>query len=376
MKKFLLLAFVLMLPGCATMFPPRLKAGRIWMYTQPLANYEKDPDVNFNDYKKFSVLPQAEINTEIKMNPIIEKQLLFMLRNYFESLGYCYVSNVKDADFLIAVYYSNEYKSQYIPPSSYTIPWYIPTQTQTTVINSYNTFSGTMGCDYFYGSGSGWATVTTTTPGHYVPMTVTRPGQYIGSYYPYFFVAVIDKNSKKIVWSGSVVGATSNPDIRLSAQVLFSYLFGIRESNFPTSNSHRNMDDSKDGVFGMFAYPYTIDGNHFYPQILAVAVGSPAYKEGLKPGDFIIKIDEESTLNWPLSRILNAVDKSTGESLAVTVKRRDNILNINLIAENEATARNQWKEIITFDQKFNIRRIKIPTSKQSNKNVYSHSPML
>ena len=360
MKRFSFLLMLILFSGCATMLSQKLKPGMIWMYTKPLAKYEKDPEVNFNNYKNFSVLPQAEVNTETKMNPIIEKQLLFMLRNAFESLGYHYVSNIKDADFLIMVYYSNEYKSHYIPPSSYTIPWYIPGQTQTTFINSYNTFSGTIGSDYFSGSGSGWGTATTTTPGYYVPMTFTRPCHYEGCYYPYLFVAALDKNLKKIVWSGSVIGATPNHDIRLSAQVLFSDLFGRKKPNFPVSSSYGKTNDSKDGAFGMMATPYTVDGNNFYPYISSVVVDSPADKENLRPGDVIIKIDGESTLNWPLSRISNAMNKSKGESLAVTIKRSDKIFDVNLIAEDEAIARNKWEEVITFDEKLNIRKLKIP----------------
>ncbi len=360
MKRFSFLLMLILLSGCATMLSQKLKPGMIWMYTKPLAKYEKDPEVNFNNYKNFSVLPQAEVNTETKMSPIIEKQLLFMLRNGFESLGYHYVSNIKDADFLIMVYYSNEYKSQYIPPSSYTIPWYIPGQTQTTFLNSYNTFSGTIGSDYFSGSGSGWGTATTTTPGYYVPMTFTRPGHYEGCYYPYLFVAALDKNSKKIVWSGSVIGATPNHDIRLSAQVLFSDLFGRGKPNFPVSSTYGKTDDSKDGIFGMMATPYTVDGNNFYPYISSVVVDSPADKENLRPGDVIIKIDGQSTLNWPLSRILKAMNKSKGESLTVTIKRGDKTFDVNLIAEDETIARNKWKEVITFDEKLNIRKLKIP----------------
>ncbi len=357
-KYFILLIGIILLSGCAT----TLKPGMIWMYTRPSAKYERDPEVNFSSYKTFSVFPQAEIIKDSKINPIEEKQLLFMLRNRFEVLGYNYVSNVNDADFLIGVNYSNEYKTQYIPPSSYTIPWYVPGQTQTTFLNSYNTFSGNIGSKYFSGSGSGWGTATTTTPGSYVPMTLTNPGGYVGWYYPCFFVSTFDKNSKKLVWSGSVVGATSNSDIRLSAQVLLSDLMGREQPNFPVSSDYDKKDDSKDGAFGILASPYTVDGNNFYPHIFSVVVGSPAYKQNLKPGDVIVKVDGQSTLNWSLSQLLDAMNKGKGESLIATIQRDGKVFDVNLIAEDEKTAENKWKEVLTLDEKWNTKIIKIPKS--------------
>jgi hypothetical protein len=289
MKRILVLLLCFGLSGCVTTPKP----GMVWMYTKPSAKYEKDPSIDFSKYKKFSVFPQAELNKESKMNPIVEKQILFMIRNTFERLGYKYVDNPEEADFFVSVYYSNEYKSEYIPPSTYTIPWYVPEQIQTTFINNYNTFSGNIGSEYFYGSGSGWGTVTTITPGYYVPMTFTTPGGYVGWYYPCVLVSVFDKNSKKIVWTGSAVATTPQADIRLSAQVILSDIFGRKEPNFPLCADPYLKDDSGDGAFGIFPYPITTDGNNFYPSIDALMVNSPAYKLGLKPGDIITQIDKK-----------------------------------------------------------------------------------
>ena len=359
MKKLIYLFIMAMLvSGCAT----TVKPGMIWMYTQPTAKYEKDPEVNFNKYKNFSVFPQAELNKENAMNPIIEKQLLFMLRNRLESLGYNYVTDVKDADFMVAISYTNEYKTQYIPPSSYTMPWYVPGQTQTTFINSYSTISGNIGSDYFHGSGSGWGTATTTTSGQYVPMTFTNPGGYVGWYYPCFFVSTFDKNSKKLIWSGSVVGVTSNSDIRLSGQVLLSDLFGRNELNFPVNSDYDKKDDSKDGAFGILASPYTVDGNNFYPHIFSVIVDSPAYKQDLRPGDVIIKVDGQNTLNWSLVQLLDVMNKSKGESLALVIQRGSKTIDVNLIAEDEELAKSKWKERLMLDEKWKTKRIKIQKS--------------
>ena len=89
------------------MFAQKLKPGMIWQYVPPVARHEKDPEIDFAQYEDFTVFPQAELIEEPAMSPIVEKQLLFMLRNHFELLGYRYVSSPDDADFVVAICYSN-----------------------------------------------------------------------------------------------------------------------------------------------------------------------------------------------------------------------------------------------------------------------------
>lgn len=359
MKKiFYLFIIAILVSGCAT----TLKPGTVWMYTKPLVKCEKDPMVDFNKYNNFSIFPQADIDKEKTMNPIVEKQLLFMLMNTFELLGYDYIDKPELADFIVGVTYSNEYKSEYIPPSSYTVPWYVPGQTQTTFVNNYNTFSGNIGSKSFYGSGSGWGTATTTTPGYYVPLAFTRPGGYVGWYYPCIFVSIFDKNSKKLVWSGSVVVTTPQADIRLSGQVLLGQLFYGKELNFPKSSNLQRKFEQKDGAIGINAIPQTFDGNNFYPTISTVTVNSPAYKQGLKPLDMVTQVDKENTLNWSVANIEAKMRKNKGETMVLTMKRGGKAWDVTLTAEDRVTAKKEWKEVIILDEKNNEKRVKIPPS--------------
>jgi len=361
MKKLIyLFVIAILVSGCATVPRP----GTVWMYTKPLVKCEKDPMVDFKSYNSFSIFPQAELDKESKMSPIIEKQLLFMLMNTFELIGYDYVDKPELADFIVGVTYSNEYKSEYIPPSSYTVPWYVPGQTQTTFINNYNTFSGSIGSRPFYGSGSGWGTATTTTPGYYVPMTFTRPGGYVGWYYPCIFVSIFDRNSKKLIWNGSVVGTTPQADIRLSGQVLLGYLFvGKEEFNFPVNmNNLKKKSEKKDGSNGITVISQTLDGNNFYPIIIRIVVNSPAYKQGLKPLDILTQVNKESTLNWSMADIDAKIRKNKGETLGLTVKRGDKVWDVILTAEDIETAKKEWKEAIALDEHNNEKRVKIPQS--------------
>ena len=345
MRNVIILFLVGMLAGCATVTMP----GSIQLNTEPVAKYEKDPDTNFNKYKNFSVFPQAEFDKDAKTNPIEEKQLLFIIRNQLEAIGYNYVSDAKDADFMVGIKYSNEYKTQYIPPSSYSIPWHVPGQTQTTFINNYNTFSGHIGSDYFSGSGSGFGTATTTSPGYYVPMTLTSPGGYVGWYYPCFLVSVLDVNSKKLVWSGSAVGSTPNADIRLSAQTLLLCLFNVKHY-FPENVDRYKRYENRSGLFGIKFNVSTPDGNNFYPTVDAVYVGSPAYKEGgLQPGDLITQVDKKSTLNWSLNQFADIFFRNKGDSVDLAIQRNNKLVDVNMIAEDKVAAQKEWQEKLIIE---------------------------
>lgn len=271
-----------------------------------------------------------------------------MLRNKLEMLGYKYTTDYENADFIIVPHFSNEYKSIYIPPSSYTIPWRVPGQTLTT---NYN----------FYGDVTAWGTATTKTPDKYVPMTFSSSGGNEGYFFPFIQLFIYDTKTKSLIWSGTICNATKESDIRLAAQSLMDdLLFGKKsEPNFPFNFKNINQDDKGSGAFGFSATPITVDGNNFYPLIGTVFSNSPADKQDLKLGDIIINIDKQSTLNWPFSKILEALDKDANFLLLLTIKRGDKIFEISLSAEDESTAKVNWKEKLYLDEKGAIKKSRI-----------------
>ena len=94
--------------GCIQQGP---KPGIINVFTEPDISFEKDPDTDFDKYEKFALCPVAELDKELNINPIVEKQLLYQVRNKLESLGYSYVKNIEESDFYIGIIFANEYKS-------------------------------------------------------------------------------------------------------------------------------------------------------------------------------------------------------------------------------------------------------------------------
>jgi len=326
-----LLSLLLFLAGCAQ----QLKPGMMPIYSQPQVQVEKDLDADFGEYLNFAVHPTAKLDSSSKMNPLIEKQLLFALRNRLESFGYRYVDNIEEADFYLGMYYSNEHKSTYIPPTVSTIPWYVPGQTQTTYMNLYGS------------TGSHWGTATTTTPGYYIPMTYTTPGQFVGAYYPCISANMFDKSTNRVVWSARAVVSTPENNVSLSGQWLLNYLLVTKEGkpSFPfRSDSRKRQDDLKRGVFGCGFLVLTLDGNNFYPVITAVWAKSPTDRAGLKVYDIITEIDAKSTLNLPRSKIRAMFDRNTGDDLMLTVNRDSKSLNVSLVAEDEKEAQSKWQK--------------------------------
>jgi len=273
-----------------------------------------------------------------------------MVRNHLECLGYDYVDDLNKADFWASVLYSNEYKSEYVPPSTSTVPWYVAGQTQTSHINMYGS------------SGYSWGTATTRTPGYYIPVTVTRPGYYSGAYYPYISVWIYDTTgSGEPIWTGNAMVSTPEKDIRLSCQALLPCLFTGKEAGNLPGSRNLGREDSKDGCFGIVPFVFTLEGNDFYPFIVGILCGSPGHKGGLKVYDMITEVDGESTLNWSWSRMMQAFDKDKGEELVLEVKRGEKRFEIFLVAEDEAVAKAEWHKVKCIDEKGNVVTKKRPS---------------
>jgi len=335
MNRTTLCLLLFLIAACTGCQPVGQNPTVIPILTQPLAQREHDTSAPFASYRTFFVLPYRETTSDVphKMTPISHGQLSFALRNAFECLGYRCARSEAEADMLCGLYYSNAYHSEYVPPSTSIVPFYVPGTTQTTNINVY----GSRG-------GSAWGTATTTTPGQFVPMPVTRPGYYAGAYYPYIAIVVFDRNSARQIWTGNCIVATPEQDIRRSGQVLISYLFvSETQAYFPVCSSTR--DDTGNGAYGLVTVIATLDGNTYYPFVAGWAVGSPASSAGLRIYDKVAAIDGYSTQGLPLERIIQMMDKNLGDTVTLTVERNGTPSDITMLAWSEDLAKAQWQKI-------------------------------
>ena len=384
MQKIIVILICVVLTGCATISN---HPGMVYFELEPSCNHQINSTVDFNQYNTFSIAKSK--NSTSGINLIAEQQMAFMIQNILEYSGYQYYSEafpklperkprdllaerapkdllsrvapLESSDLVIIPQYSNEYKSIYVPPSNYTIPWRIPGQTQTTYINTNTSFSGSIDLRNYSGSGSQWGTATTKTPDTYVPMTLTSPGGYEGYFFPFIQILVYDRKTESLVWSGTICNATKEPDIRLSAQVLLGNLFYGKdpEANFPPNLKRIEKKKKGNGVFGLMGTPITPDGNNFYIRIDSVVLNSPANKRNLKPGDLIISIDHQTTLNWSFDKFLETLDRDPGQSLELTIRRGKKVFETTLVAEDERTARKNRKGILTLDEQGRIRKSRL-----------------
>jgi hypothetical protein len=305
---FVLFSFVSCAPRVTNLTPALLEQ-------RPSLNSYLDYEVPFDEYHTFSVMPISVLNDESKLKGgILEKQMLFLLRNYFEAKGYDFVEIDDNPDFVVTIDAFSQYEEIYVPPSTGIMPTWIPGKKVSSTGTSFGTFnlnsySGTSG----WGSYSGMSSTTTYVPGHLELNTYTKPGYSQGYYFPSISLYAFDANSKELVWSAVGVGTSHNNDIRVSGQFVLQGLVG----DFPNPTEFtRNK-----GQIGVYIAIATNDGNNYFPTILKVIPYSPAYYAGIQLHDMIIEINGVPTVNKPLSEIDQLCNQDVGEKLRMVIWR-------------------------------------------------------
>jgi hypothetical protein len=177
-----------------------------------------DPEEDLFVVKRFKLAP---INRE---NPLLEKELLFMIKNRLMRKGYIY--NEINPDFLVAInFYCGPYQ-YYVPPTTLYLSSYVPGETKT--------FSGTIGGTYFQGS--------EVSPGYYENVPYVTGGYFQTAYYRNIQLYFVDHNELvqnkkiKLIWMGEVDSNGSNSDIRIVAPYLLNELI----SEFPEKSGKPN----------------------------------------------------------------------------------------------------------------------------------------
>jgi hypothetical protein len=275
----------------------------------PTISSYRDPDVDFSRYKTFAVFPYSLlVSGGGAPNEILEKQILFFLRNSMEMRGYRFVQITDNPDLLVTMNVTSEYQQYYVPPQAVTVPQFVPgtiVRTQSTSSGNFNL--NTVGSpNLAWGSYSGQTTSNTYVPGFTTYQTVTRPGYTAGAYYPSVSIAAFDGTTLKKVWTGTGVGTSDNPDARVSSQLVSLPIL----SQFPASTQATPIAE---GIVGISWSVMTFDGNAFVPTVVALLNGGPAKKAGIKQYDMILAIDGQSLVNKPYSEVIRLLRKEPGQ---------------------------------------------------------------
>jgi len=339
MKKFLEIFYVLlyvsiflMLVGCATTKVTNVTP--LNHCAKPLIQIYKDPAFDESKYRTFSVFSSSLINDKAQIRnqlggEILEKQMLFSLRNSFEERGYKFVELNKSPDFLVTIDGAAPYKETYVPPQTVMMPYWVPGQTITTQHRTSGSFNLNAYNDYGWGTYSGTSTSTSHVPGYMTTVPYTRPGYTVGYHYPSISVGVFDGKTLKNVWNGFGAEITKNPDFRVSSQFLKGHII---LKNFPACQyKAQNYPLRKSGMVGIFFDILTNDGNNYFPTVVQVLQKFPAEKADVKPWDMILAIDGVPTQNKPLSEIVNLIDGDAGTKISLTLWRVDKRIDLQMI---------------------------------------------
>ncbi len=332
----LAIGLLLIFTACAAklnnLSPAYLKSG-------PFVQSYNDPSSDITEYKTFSVFPISLIENENDIkDDVVERQMLFALRNAFEELGYKFVELDDSPDFLAMLDASAKASETYSIPHVPDIPYWIPGQTS----KLYGRISGTFNYNtYDSYSSYEWGKFTSSSNSK-SPLSgeIVKADNYSASivqtaknsrkftYYPTIIVHVFDGKSLRNVWAGTGIGASDNPDIRVSSQFVlkkvvhkFPYCHYFRDS-FSMNNT---------GQLGLNCWIYTNNGNIYYPTVVKLEPKMPAEQAGIKTGDMIIIIDGISTIDKPMPEILKLLSGSAGSSVNLSISRADEeVINLSL----------------------------------------------
>lgn len=330
MKHTAVIVASFMCASCATV-PRVTNLSPAYLYLTPSTSSYQDPDATISGYRTFSVFPASLISEEANTNEIMEKQLLFFLRNCLEAKGYRFVALDQIPDFLATITVSSQYQESYVPPSTGVLPVWVPGRTITTYGNTAGTFNyNTYGSysSYGWGSYSGQTSSTTYVPGYVTTQTYTRPGYSVGHHYPSAAVSVFDAKSLKNVWLGTGVGTSDNPDARVAGQFVVTNIL----DRFP--NFAGRSEPGSNGVVGVQLLMFTNDGNNYVPTVLSVASGGPAAKAGVKSYDMILSIDGVQLVNEPLSEVMQLLGGNAGTAVTLQLWRTGQQFTVNLTRVN------------------------------------------
>jgi carboxyl-terminal processing protease len=102
-------------------------------------------------------------------------------------------------------------------------------------------------------------------------------------------------------------------------------------SNYLTQDDYKKLKVQTDGEFGGLGI--TVGVRDGALTVIAPIEGTPADKAGLKSGDIILKINEESTLSMTIDDAVSKMRGKVGEPIDITIIRKDEMkpLNIHIV---------------------------------------------
>lgn len=269
-------------------------------------NTYADPAFRTDSFHTFTVVSYASFAQNTPFKDIVDKYIVYEVRNAFEKIGYKYVSPEESPDIILSVSGASESKEMYVPSSTQTVYDYVPNQ-EVTIQEEPGASNG-------YQRGP---ETTVTVPGHSDSRTVTVPGYTTNGYLHNIEVNCHNPKTGATLWSSVATCESRDPDVRVLGQAL---LYLISDA-FPKSCHAEEYYPTYGKNLGLSFKVFTNDGNSFYPTVWEVERKSLAYKAKLKVLDEILSIDGVSTLNKCISELHYMLYKNDDAPLTLQVKR-------------------------------------------------------
>jgi len=111
-------------------------------------------------------------------------------------------------------------------------------------------------------------------------------------------------------------------DEKLIKEAIIGMVHGLDpHSDFLDTEAFKELQVDTHGKFGGLGVEIGIEDGLI--RVVSPIEGTPAFRAGIKPGDFVVKIDEIATRDLPLNKAVELMRGEPGTQVALTVVRRD-----------------------------------------------------
>ncbi|MDG1666149.1 MAG: S41 family peptidase, partial [Hellea sp.] len=131
-------------------------------------------------------------------------------------------------------------------------------------------------------------------------------------------------------------------------------------STYINPEEYKNLQISTSGEYSGLGMEVTLDEG--FVKVISPIDGTPAKKAGIKSGDYIIEINDESIIGLPLSEAVDLMRGKPGQSVKITIAR-NNDEKIELNLKREIIKR----QIVSYSIKEGLAYVRIS---QFNENAY------
>jgi hypothetical protein len=270
-----------------------------------------DPTVDVSQRTTVLLVPTSESGRD-GTDPVVERQLLFLLRSELEARGYRVVSAPDDAPELLAtVRLIDELVTSQVPAHVESWPVWVPPQQWRATTQSTGSFTSSGLSDFSYGNFQGTANTTVTQPGYMTSQPVYVGPKSTVAHIAAVGVDVFDVEANRVVWKGAAVAKNQASDGRFTGHTLLKLLI----AEVPAARSPAPICSG--GWAGIDVKLVSLDANSFVAVV--TRANSDARNAGVVPGQLLESVARSRVTNRTYAQIISSLCGAEGTSVEVGV---------------------------------------------------------